>query len=456
MSLIRAVALALWAALAALAQNPFYGSVPDAQYAGGAAALTLNESIRLALKNNLGTLLADENTRAARGQRVLALSQLLPYVDAHVMQSSTQANLAAYGFSSFPGISNIVGPYSLFDARVSLSQSLLNFRSINRSRAGEENLRATISESQDARDTVVLVVTSLYLYTSAGASRIEAAKARVASAQALYDQAVSFKQSGVVPGIDVLRAEVQWHAQRQRLIAYQNEFEKQKLRLARAIGLPSGTALRLADAMPAADSSALPKTTEALTEALNTRMDYRSLQYRVKAAEFARRAAAAGRLPSIGINGDYGTIGKAPDNSHGTYTASVVLKVPIFDGGRVKGEELETDADLARIRAQLADLRSRIEFDVRSAELDLQAASDQLDVARGTVALARRQEEQARDRFAAGVTSNLEVVQAQEAVATADENLISSLLASNLAKASLARSIGASEKNIPNFLTGTK
>ncbi len=128
----------------------------------------------------------------------------------------------------------------------------------------------------------------------------------------------------------------------------------------------------------------------------------------------------------------------------------------MFDGNRIKGQELEADAEIAKLKAQLADLRGKIEFDIRNAELDLQAATDQLEVARGAVELARKQEEQARDRFAAGVTSNLEVVQAQESVAAADEDLISSLLATNLAKAALARAIGASEKNIPAFLMGAK
>ncbi len=455
MNAMRVTFLLAAAAVGAAGQSPYGGSVPDPQAAGSAAGLTLKDAIRLALKNNLGALVADENSRSARGQRLVALSLLLPQVDARVQQSSIQNNLAAFGFSGFPGINPIVGPFSLFDARVGLSQPVLNLQSLNRSRAGAENERAAVLEAQDARDTVVLVATSLYLDAVAGESRIEAAEARVKSAQALYEQAASYKQSGVVAGIDVLRAEVQLRAQKQRLIAYRNEFEKQKLRLGRAIGLPDGAAVKLADAMPAGDAAAVPKAEAAMGEALKTRMDFQSLQARVKAAEFARKAAGAERLPTVAFNADYGTIGKAPDNSHGTFTAGVSMRVPVFEGGRIKGAEQEADAALGKLKAQLADLRGRIEFDVRSAELDLQAASDQLEVARGAAELARRQQEQARDRFAAGVTSNLEVVQAQEAVAVADENLISSLLASNLAKAALARAIGASEKNIPAFLAGT-
>ncbi|HEY3440260.1 MAG TPA: TolC family protein [Paludibaculum sp.] len=442
--------------VAAQAQNPYYGAVPDAQAGKGSLSLTLSETIRLALKNNLGTLLADENTMAARGQRVVAMSQLLPHLDARIARSSQQVNLAAFGFSAFPGINSIIGPFSIFDARMSVSQSVLNFQTLNASRAGAENVRAAGMEYQDARDTVVLVATALYLDATAGASRIDAAKARVSAAQALYGQAVNFKASGVVAGIDVLRADVQLRGQKQRLIAYQNEFEKQKLRLARAIGLPDGGALRLADPMPASSSVTVPTVEQAVEMALESRMDYRSLQSRLKAAEFNRKAASAGRLPTIGFNADYGTIGKAPDNSHGTFSAAVAVRVPVFDGHRVKGEEMEADAARARIQAQAADLRARIEFEIRSAQLDLHAASDQLDVARGTVELARRQQQQAQDRFAAGVTNNLEAVQAQEALAQADENLISSLLAGNLAKAALARSIGASEKNIPAFLLGAK
>lgn len=456
MTPLRTLALALCATLAANAQSPFSGSVPDPQAAAAAQSLTLREAIRLALKNNLGAILAGENSREARGRHQVALSQLLPRLDARISQSSIQANLAAYGFSSFPGINSVVGPYSLFDSRALLTQQVLNLQALDRSKAGAENERAALLDAQDARDSVVLVAAALYLDALTGASRIQAAEARVAAAQALYDQAVSFNKAGVVPGIDVLRADVQLKAQHQRLIAYRNDFEKQKLRLARAIGLPDGTPLRLADSMPSADSSALPKVDDAIAQALSTRLDYRALQSRVKAAELARRSASAGKLPTIGFAGDYGANGKAPDNSHGSFSVGVALQVPVFDGGRVKGEELEADAALSRLRAGLADLRSKIEFEVRSAELDLQAAADQLEVARGVTDVSRRQLEQARDRFAAGVTNNLEVVQAQETLALADEDLIRSLLASNLAKASLARAIGASETSIPAFLTGAK
>jgi outer membrane protein TolC len=300
------------------------------------------------------------------------------------------------------------------------------------------------------------VVTVLYLEAVSGSSRIEAARSRVASAQALYDQAASFKQNGLVAGIDVLRAEVQLRALRQNLISNENEFEKQKLRLARAIGLPGGAPLRLTEAMPQAAAPALPNVEQALALAWESRMDYRSLQARVKAAALATQGAQAGRLPTVAFAGDYGANGKGPANAHGSFTAGVAMSVPVFDGNRVKAEVTEAQARENQLKAALADLRGRIEFEIRNAQLDLRSSGERLEVARGALELARLQETQARDRFAAGVTSNLEVVQAQEAVAQADENLIGGLLANNLARASLARAIGASEKNVPEFLRGAK
>ncbi len=449
-SLLALVAI-ISTAPSASAQSVWAGSVPAVDTAA-TVSLTLAECVRLGLKNNLGTLLADESIREARAKRVAALSELMPNVTGRVQQSATQVNLAAFGFSGFPGVSRIVGPFSVFDARAAVIQPLLNLRTLNGARATAETVRAAGLDYQDARDTVAAIVTVLYLDAVAGAGRITSAQARVGSAQALYDQAQGFKASGVVPGIDVLRAEVQLHAQRQRLISLESDNGKQKLHLARAIGLHANTTLTLTDPMPMGGAGSLPSFDEAVAMALHSRMDYQGMEARVKAAEYRLKAASAGRMPSVNFSGDYGAIGKSPDNSHGTFTAAISMSVPLFDGNRVKAEEQEVSSGLARLQDQMAELRGRIEFEIQEAQLNLHAATEQLVVAQAALELARLQEEQARDRFAAGVTSNLEVVQAQEAVATADENLISSLLTGNLAKAALARAIGSSEKYIPAFL----
>jgi outer membrane protein TolC len=250
-----------------------------------------------------------------------------------------------------------------------------------------------------------------------------------------------------------LRAQVELQTEQQRLISYQSDVEKLKLRLARAIGLPDGQAFDLTDTIP---FSPLPplKQEDAIARAYASRMDYQSAAARVQAAELARKAADADRLPTADFNGNYGDIGPAPDHSHGTYAASVSVSVPLFQGGRVRNEVLQADAELERRKAELADLRGRIAYEIRTAYLDLASAGEQTRVAGSTVSLAQQQLAQSQDRFAAGVTDNLEVVQAQEAVATANENYISSLYVYNAAKATLARSIGNAEKTIPSILQG--
>jgi outer membrane protein TolC len=250
-----------------------------------------------------------------------------------------------------------------------------------------------------------------------------------------------------------LRAQVELQTQQQRLISYRNDEDKLKLRLARAIGLPDGQTFDITDTIP---YSAAPSLTlnDAIQRALSARADYRAAEERVKAGELSIKAAGAGALPSAEFDGNYGDIGPSFANSHGTFAATVGLRIPIFQGGRVKAEVQQADAELERRRAELADLRGKISYEIRAAYLDLASAGEQTKVASNTVSLAEQQLTQSQDRFSAGVADNLEVVQAQEAVATAHENYISSLYAYNAARATLGRSIGNAEKTIPSLLQG--
>ena len=191
---------------------------------------------------------------------------------------------------------------------------------------------------------------------------------------------------------------------------------------------------------------------EALDAAYASRADYRSAEASVRAAEASRSAASAGRLPSVSFAADYGAIGPAIYDAHGTYTVAGALNIPVFQGGRVRADEMQAEAVLQQRRAVLDDLRAQIDYDVRSAFLDLEASGKRVEVARESEDLARQQLEQARDRFGAGVSDNIEVVQAQSALSTAQDNYISSLLAYNMSKASLAHAIGAAEKSTEMFL----
>ncbi len=446
-------ALLLAGAVRIPAQDRFSGSVATGTVTAQRLPLTLVDAISRGMKTNLGALLAAQDVHSAEGARGEALSRLLPNVTAGVSEISQQINLAAFGFGHLPGFPQIVGPFGLTDVRATVAQPILNFKSIYNTRSATIEQKAATLSNQDARDVVALVVTGLYLQTTAAASRIETAHAQIAAAQAVYDQAVDFRKNGVVPAIEVLRAQVELQTQQQRLITYQSDVEKLKLRLARAIGLPDGQAFDLTDTIA---YSAVPslKLEDAIARAYTSRMDYQSAAARVQAMELSRKAIDAEKLPTADFNGNYGDIGPNPDNSHGTYSAGVSLSVPLFQGGRVKSELVQADAELERRKAELADLRGRIAFEIRTAYLDLESAGKQTVVAKSTIDLAQQQLAQSQDRFAAGVTDNLEVVQAQESVATANENYIDSLYVYNAAKATLARSIGNAEKTIPSILQG--
>src|SRR5207237_4477964 len=275
---------------------------------------------------NLGGILSEQETRVASAARVRALSELLPKMNAGVTETVQQINLAAFGFSGFPGVGSVVGPFNVFDVRAAYSQPVLDFKLLHELRAASERVSASNFAFQDVRELVVLITTDLYLETVAGASRVEAVRAQLRTAQAIQDRARDLKDSGVVAGIDVLRAQVQLQAQQQRVLAVENELAKQKLDLARAIGLPQSQNFVQTDTFVTAPANP-PALNEALAGALNSRADYRRAESLVRAAEETRKAAIGRRLPSLQFNSDYGSIGRTPLHSHGTMLVQGTLLI---------------------------------------------------------------------------------------------------------------------------------
>jgi len=438
-------------------QGPFFGSVPPQPATADTVPLTLSDTIDRALKYNLGVMTLEQQVQSARGARWRALTDLLPTVEAQASETREKVNLAASGFSSssFPGIPTLVGPFNVFDARVFVSQPVVDVSALYNVRRESRNVEAATLESRNAREVVVLVAANLYLQTVAAASRIDAVRAQTDTAQALFTLATDLLRAGLAPQIDVLRAQVEFESQQQRLIVAQNAFQKQKLQLARVIGLPASQAFDLTDKIP---YSAMPTMTfdEALKRAYEARADYRAALARVQAADADHRAAAAEALPSVVVNANYGAIGPSASDAQATFAVVGAVRVPIFDGGRRRGRLLETEATLRERRAEADDFRQRIDSEIRTAFLDVEATEAQLRVAQGIVDLATAQLTQAQDRFRAGVTGNLEVIQAQEAVATAAENQINNLYAHNVAKASLARALGVAEEMAKTVLGGSR
>jgi outer membrane protein TolC len=436
------------------AQSPFFGGVPSGARRPGTIPLSLAEAIDRGMKYNLALVLSGEDTRTARGERMKTLADMLPNLTTETSETRQQLDLAAFGFSGLPGFPALVGPFSVFNTRAYLTQTVFDWKRLHKAKASAEEVKAAELSYKDSRDLVVLVVEELYLRAVAAQSRAETARAEVKAAEAVYNRAVDMKKAGVIPAIDVLRSEVELRADQQRLIAAENQFQKDKLDLARAIGLPVDQEFDLADKIPYAPLEGMTLE-QALGTAYQSRADYQRAVTLVRSAEYRKEAARGGAFPSLDFNADYGDIGTVPGRSHGTFTLAANLRIPIFQGGRVRGDMIEADALLKRRQAEVADLRSRIEYQVRTAFLDLKASGDQVQVARQAVDLADEQLKQSEDRFSAGVVNSVEVVLAEQAYASAHENYISSLYTYNLAKGALARALGIAEIAAKTFLEGS-
>lgn len=434
--------------------SPFLGGVPDGTLTAAPVTLSLIDAITRGLDHNLGVLMAEVGIDRARGARRIALSQLLPNVNASVAEARQVRSLEAFGFP-LNGLPVTVGPFNTFDARLFVSQSLFNLSALNEAEAQSHNVAAARHGIRGARNLVALVVANLYLQTLAAEARADSARAQLGTARALHAQAVDLKQGGIIAGIDVVRAEVRLGTERQRTTAAANEFEKSKLQLARVIGLPIGQPFGLAADVP---DIAVPDLTldQALERAYRDRPDYLAALERGDAAEAHRQSVAREAVPSVRVTADYGAIGLTAGAARSTFTVTGALEIPIFQGGKAQGRLREADAELRARRAEIADLRSEIYYDVRSAQLDMQALGEQLQVATGARELASQQLTQSRDRFAAGVAGSVEVIQAQEAVALAEEQYIGARYGYTLAKGMFAQSIGPGDDALANFLGGGK
>ncbi len=435
--------------------NPFAGSVPT-KPTPGTLSLSLQDAIERGLRQNLGLLLSRADIRASRGQRWEELSSLLPHVTADSYVAASKINIEEAGLSGLAKLFHIspsVGPFSYMDARAAVTQTLFDWKSINNTRAAGQNLKSAEYTFQDAHDIVVLAVGAVYFQAIADEARIATNEAQVQLAQALYDQARDQVNAGTAADIDALRTKVELQTRQQQLIQAKNDFAIQKLLVARLIGLPPSQEFDLSDKSPYESFGGLT-VDESLKRAYASRSDYRAAISDVRAAELSRKATVAGYFPSLSFGADYGTGGAHPSTATQVYDVRGTLSIPIFTGGSVQGDIQQADARLEQSRERLDNLRAQIESDVRTALLNLQSASDQVNVARSNIDLADQTFAQSRDRFSAGVTDTVEVVQSQEAVASAHEQYIFSLYQYNFAKISLIRAMGIGEAGVKEYFRG--
>jgi outer membrane protein TolC len=431
--------------------SSFQGSVAVGGVSPQPIDLSLDDAIQRGLKTNLGVILSGTQTAAARGQRKSHLQALLPSVDFKAQESVMQTDLPAEGLR-IPGFPTIIGPFGFTDLRASLNWSLVDVTSLRNYLAARHNFAAAELSAQDARELVILTVGNAYLLALAEETRVTSVEAQVATAKISLDQAVANHQAGTAPMLDELRARVDYQSLEQQLIVARNGLEKDKLALARTIGLPLAQAFNLADKAPYAAFDQID-VEAAIRDAHANRKDLAAMVEATKAAEEQRKAATADRLPTVKFAGDYGDIGVNVRHSHGTGDAQGTLTVPVFEEFALRGEAQVAQSQLDTQRAQLSDMHAQVDADVRDALLDIASAQKQVEVARSSVDLAGEALSEAQQRYANGVSDNLAVSQAEQSLAVANDQYVASLYRHNMAKLSLARSLGAAQ-NYKSYLGG--
>lgn len=429
-------------------QGPFGGSALKGRVSQGTFSLSLQQAVMRGIQYNLGTIEAAANVKQAEGQRLVLLSSLLPFIYGNFQLTEARISLAEAGINiKAPGLGlslpSATKPFHYYEMRANLTQTLFDLTSFFNVRAAGENLRAARLTQKDAKELVTLAVTGTYLQAVAYTARIIAGQAQVNTAQAAFQKSLDRYRAGVNAKIDVLRSQVELQTQQQRLTTYQAQYEKQMLALERLIGLPLGQGITLSDTLTSAPLSARALKLETLMrDAMANRKDLMAARAQVRSAEEALRAAKCEYLPSGQLNANFGLAGANAHTGNDVFNVAGIVNVPVYEGGRVRGDIIQARAALEQRKAELSDTEGRIEFDVRNALLDLQTSESQISVAQSNLELAKESLQQSLDRFSAGATDMLETVQAQESFASANEDYINSLYANNLAKASLIRAVG--------------
>jgi len=438
--------------------NPYFGSVTTQPATDEVLNLSLDDAVRRGLETNLGLKQAEESEKSLHGQKDVAFQYFLPSITVTGGHGYHEYNLAAYGFGHglvIPG-----GPPEGFPlitkanvtlGQVNYEQTLFSGTYINGYKAVKAAEQSAFFAKQSARGEVVQQVATAYLGVIAAQSEVENAKALMDADKVLFDQARAQHEAGTMANLDELRARVQYQQQQQIVVANENKREKAEILLKREIGIAPGQKINLTDPAPYNELAA--RTPDELkAEAYANRQDYQNLQAQERETRMVLGARKAERYPTLSFKGNYGVTGVTGVGYHGTFSAIGTLTVPIFKEGTLRGDTEVAKAQLDGVTVQLGDMRGRIDQQVRSALLDVQAAQKLVEVSRSNVDLASRALSDQTDRFNAGIDDTLPLVRAQSTLQSAQSNLVESLYQFNLAKLGLARSAGVIELQYRTYL----
>jgi outer membrane protein len=409
--------------------------------------LTLDQAVALALKQNPTAQIAVLTAAQSEQDRNITRADLLPQASATISDEAQKVNLLAQfgGQTPFPGFPKTLGPYQIFSAGPSVSAPVFDLTLWRRYQAAQNTLSASKANSLSAREQVILLVVSQYIGTLRAAANVQASQSRVELAQALYDQAADLQKEGVGTGIDTLRANVELQNEKQRFIQAETDRETSLFGLSRLLNLDPRQPIEQADSLSFFDTPQ-PEVESSMEAALGAREEWKAMESQIKAAGYQKKGAQDSRLPSLQFDGTFAYVGTSGNTTLPTYTYQASVNMPLFTGGRIRAEVVRADLEIRKLQEQRDDLRNQIALEVKTSLLNLRSARNEVEVANLGVQLSKEEVDQARDRFKAGVANNIEVIQAQDSLARANDNQIAALYRFNQARADMARSIGQMEK----------
>ncbi len=421
-------------------QSALPGSAPS-----GVMRLTLDQAVSLALKQNPTAQIAIITAAESVQDKNVARAALLPQANLNVTDTVERLNLQAFLGSRIPGFPEHAGPFQVFSAGPAFNAPVFDLTLFRRYQAARETANAGKADSLSTREQVILLVVSQYIGTLRAVASVQASQSRVDLAQALYDQAADLQKEGVGTGIDTLRANVELQNEKQTLLQAEDDRDTSLFGLSRLLNLDPRQDIELGDSLSFFDTPQ-PEVVASIDSALGERQEWKAMQERVKAAGLDKKASQESRLPKLDFTGNWAYLGGSSTSGIPTYNYEAEVSVPIFTGGRIHAEIVKADLEIQKLQQQEDDLRNQIALDVKTALINLDSARNQVAVANLGVQLSKEEVDQARDRFKAGVANNIEVIQAQDSLARANDNQIAALYRFNQARADYARSIGQMEK----------
>jgi outer membrane protein len=409
--------------------------------------LTLDQAVGLALKQNPTAQIAVLTAAQSEQDKNISRAELLPQANLKLTDQAEKVNLLAQfgGKVALPGFPTTLGPYQMFTAGPTFGASVFDLTLWRRYQAARATMSASQESSLSTREQVILLVVSQYIATLRAMANVQASQSRVELAQALFDQAADLQKEGVGTGIDTLRANVELQNEKQRFIQAETDRETSLYGLSRLLNLDPRQPLELGDSLSFFETPQ-PEVEPSLELAYAGRQEWKSLESQIKAAGYDKKAAQDSRLPSLRFDGNFSYVGTSSNTTLPTYNYEATVSLPLFTGGRIHAEIVRGDLEIRKLEQQRDDLRNQIGLEVKTALVNLESARNEVQVANLGVQLSKEEVDQARDRFNAGVANNIEVIQAQDSLARANDNQIAALYRFNQARADLARAIGQMEK----------